>query len=223
MDLTYAKKLYDDRVTMMNKINSNRTNVNSGVDRMDLLLTQIDDLNTRIDALMARTLNVTGQTVTNGFTFHATNKDNVRTTAGTDYTINGKPYTLATTAEITTTAATQQAALKHAYYLCCVDAAGAFTFVKGDDADTAAAAVVPARTADTALVGAFLISLANAATFTLGTTLFDASDVTATFYPGPLFAMIGPPLTALGASGLSALSATLDGTALAATDFVANL
>jgi len=120
--------------------------------------------------------------------------------AGVDYGINGLAYHKADVDNIDISAAAQ-AALTTCLYLICVDSDGTVSAVKGTEqlnADLAAGNVVlhwPTPTEDTCPIGAIKVKCENAATFTLGTTNLDATDVTDTYYD---FAMGMPiePLTA---------------------------
>jgi hypothetical protein len=177
------------------------TAVDSIQAELDLTIASKNTLQARLDVLLDL-LEHTSFGVP-ALAMHASNKDNVLTTGVMSYLINGRPYRLAAQTEIVTPAATQQAADQSAWYLVEIDDAAAVSFVKGADAATAAAAVLPARTAATALIGVFRVDLASGATFTLGTTLFDAANVTATFFDARFIST----LAALGA---------LDGTAVGA-------
>ncbi len=158
---------------------------------IDLLRAQIDNLvasknttQTRVDAILA--LLKKQSFGTPGLTIHGATKDDLLTAAAMDYLIDGVPYTLAITAQIVTTAKAEQVALSECWYLVEVDAAGTITFVKGVDSLTAGlgggVAAIPESTASLALVGAVYVVLTNAATFTLGTTAFDAGDVASTYF-----------------------------------------
>lgn len=119
--------------------------------------------------------------------------------AGVDFCINGIAYHKADAASVAITAAAVQPALTTCLYLVCLDASGNLSTVKGTEvlnADLTAGNKVlqwPTPAANTCPIGAVKVALANAATFTAGTTLFDATDVTATYYD--LFAIPSAPLT----------------------------
>ncbi|OGT57518.1 MAG: hypothetical protein A3E01_08240 [Gammaproteobacteria bacterium RIFCSPHIGHO2_12_FULL_63_22] len=108
--------------------------------------------------------------------------------AGIDYAIDGIAYHAADADNIDTGAAAVQAALTTCIYLLLLDSGGTLTTVKGTEqlnADLAAGTRVlhwPQPTADTCPIGAVKVKCENAATFTLGTTNFSASDVTDTYY-----------------------------------------
>lgn len=108
--------------------------------------------------------------------------------AGTDFAIDGIAYHLADGDNVDTGAAAAQAALTTCIYLLQLDTSGTLSAVKGTEqlnADlTAGKAVLhwPEPTAGKCPVGAVKVKCVNAATFTLGTTNFDATDVTDTYY-----------------------------------------
>ncbi len=118
--------------------------------------------------------------------------------AGIDYCIGGIFYHKADSASVAITAAAVQPVLTKCLYLVCLNAAGTLSTVKGNAvlaADlTNGNAVLqwPKPAADTCVIGAFKVSLANAATFTAGTTALNATDVTTTYYD--LFAIPSAPL-----------------------------
>jgi hypothetical protein len=151
-------------------------------DQIDLLVASKNTMQTRQDAILAMLKHMNFGTPL--LTIHGANKDNLLTTVAMTYLIAGKPYNMAATAEITTLAATAQAVLTKCWYLVQVAADGTtFSFVKGVDVLTAVGdAAIPEMEADVALVGAVHVQCENAATFTLGTTAFDAADVTAAYF-----------------------------------------
>lgn len=118
--------------------------------------------------------------------------------AGVDYCIGGILYSKLDAATVAITAATTQALLTKCLYLVCLDSAGALTTIKGTDvlvSDLTNGSRVltwPDVPAGKCAIGAVKITLANAATFTAGTTLLNATDVTATYYD--LFAVPTAPL-----------------------------
>lgn len=120
--------------------------------------------------------------------------------AGIDFCIDGIAYNKADAAtNLPFTAAAVQPVLTKCLYLIVVNSAGTVSTVKGTAVTTAALVAGtsvlqwPARGADTCAIGAVKITLANAATFTAGTTALDATDVTATYYD--LFTVPAKPLT----------------------------
>lgn len=108
--------------------------------------------------------------------------------AGIDYSINGLGYHKADTDNIAMTTHSQQAALTKCLYLVQIDSSGTLSTVKGDEvltADLTAGTKVlhwPTPSANKCPIGAFKVALANAATFTAGSTDFSATDVTVTAY-----------------------------------------
>lgn len=108
--------------------------------------------------------------------------------AGVDYAINGIIYHLADAATVAVTAGTAQGLLRKCIYLVCLDSSGNLTTVQGTaqlTADlTAGTAVLawPTPTADTCCIGAVKVQTASTANFTAGTTDFNATNVTATYY-----------------------------------------
>lgn len=117
------------------------------------------------------------------------------------YCIDGIAYSKTGAATVRPlTVDTVQPILTKCLYLICIDAAGtSIISVKGVavlTADLVAGTKVlqwPALPANYAPVGAVKITLANAATFTPGTTALDATDVSATYYD--LFSVPTAPLT----------------------------
>lgn len=120
--------------------------------------------------------------------------------AGVDYCINGLSYHKADAAHAAITAASAQPVLTTCLYLVCLNASGTVSSVKGADvlnADLDAGTKVlqwPVPVANTCPIGCVKVKCESTATFTAGTTLFDATNVTATYYN--LFAIPSAPLTA---------------------------
>lgn len=108
--------------------------------------------------------------------------------AGIDYAIDGYGYHKADTDNIAMTALAAQAALTTCLYLIQIDSDGTVSLLKGTEeltADlTAGIKVVhwPEPADNKCPIGGFRVVLANAATFTSGTTDLSATDVTATFF-----------------------------------------
>lgn len=120
---------------------------------------------------------------TTGVWAEGTNSGTIKTTATLAYSINGLMYTKAATDNIAMTAAAQQAVLTDCAYLIEIDSSGTVATVKGTAVANGGTIVVPPPSAATKCpVGYFVVSLANAATFTAGTTDLSATDVTATFF-----------------------------------------
>jgi hypothetical protein len=118
--------------------------------------------------------------------------------AGVDYCIKGEMYHLADGVSKAITAAAAQAVLTKCIYLVCLNSAGTLSTVKGEEkliTDIAAGAVLefPVPDDDVCPIGYFTVSLANAATFTAGTTALSATDVTDAYFN--LFAIPTGPLT----------------------------
>ena len=116
-----------------------------------------------------------------------TNANTIQTAAIANYSIDGVLYTKAITDNIAMTAAAAQADLTTCMYLVSIDAAGAVTITKGEEASTLA---IAAGTAEAKLpdlpdaqcaLGAFKIVLSGG-TFTSGTTDLSGTGVTDTFY-----------------------------------------
>lgn len=120
--------------------------------------------------------------------------------AGIDYCINGLMYHKGDAASSAITAATAQPVLTTCIYLIQLDTSGTVSSVKGDDvlnADLVAGTKVlqwPKPTDGKCAIGAVKVKVEGTATFTAGTTLFDATNVTATYYD--FFAVPTAPLTA---------------------------
>ena len=107
--------------------------------------------------------------------------------AGIDYAIDGILYHYADDATVPVTAAAVQPVLTTCLYLVQLDAALAFSTVKGTavlTADLAAGEAVlkiPEPAAAHCPIGMFKVVLASTATFTAATTDLDASNVTTTY------------------------------------------
>lgn len=117
----------------------------------------------------------------------ATIKTNAPNGAGTDFSIHGIGYHKADTDNIAVTAHAQQAALTKCLYLVQIDSAGTVSTKKGDEwlttEVTAGKALQwPDPDANKCPLGGYKVVLANAATYTNGTTDHSATDVTVTYY-----------------------------------------
>ena len=120
---------------------------------------------------------------TSGALAEGTNSGTIKTTVRCDYSIDGVLYSKAITDNIALTAAAQQAVLTDCAYLICVDSSGTVSSVKGTEVANGGTLVVPAPvSASVCPIGYLKVSLANAATFTAGTTDLSATDVTGTFF-----------------------------------------
>lgn len=112
----------------------------------------------------------------------------IKTTAATNYAINGLMYTKAITDNIAVTASASQAPLTTCLYVVGVDAAGAVTVVKGTEqltADLTSGNKVlqfpDGRSPLVCPLGYIKVVTANATTFTAGTTDLSAAGITATY------------------------------------------
>lgn len=106
--------------------------------------------------------------------------------AGVDFAIDGLAYHKADTNNIAVTAAAQQADLTTCMYLVEIDSTGAVTVKKGEEVLTSelgvqASAQIPGPSSGKIPLGAFKIALSGG-TFTAGTTAFNGTGVTDTFY-----------------------------------------
>jgi len=101
----------------------------------------------------------------------------IRTQIAIHFRIDGQNFYKAATAGIALTAQPVQPILTTCYYLILIDKAGAVTCLKGTNGST----VLPNVPAGRLLIGVMRVVLANAATFTSGTTALNATDVTTTF------------------------------------------
>lgn len=120
---------------------------------------------------------------TTGVLAEGTNAGTIKTTATLAFSIDGLMYSKAATDNIAMTAAAVQAALTDCAYLVCIDSGGTVSTVKGTAVANGGTLVVPAPvSAATCPFGYIKVALANAATFTAGTTDLSASDVTATYF-----------------------------------------
>jgi len=108
--------------------------------------------------------------------------------AGVDFAIDGLGYHKADTDNIAVTAHAAQAVTTTCLYLVQINSSGTVSTKKGtavSNTDLAAGTVVlqwPLPDDNNCPIGGYKIALANAATFTNGTTDMSATDVTATFY-----------------------------------------
>ncbi len=107
--------------------------------------------------------------------------------AGVDYAIDGKAFHKADAATISISATDLQADLTTCCYLIELDSSGNLTTLKGDEVLTALlgelgnTAQWPSPTADLCPIGGFKVATSGL-TFTGGTTAFDASGITDTFF-----------------------------------------
>lgn len=114
-------------------------------------------------------------------------KINAPNGAGIDFAIDGVAYHKADTDNIAVTAHAQQAALTKCLYLVQIDSAGTVSTKKGNEELAADLGVNkslqwPTPDADKCPIGGYKVALANAATYTNGSTDHSASDVTVTYY-----------------------------------------
>ena len=101
------------------------------------------------------------------------------------YTIDGVFYSVASTASIAFSSGhAAQPVLTQCYYLFQIDSAGNWSSVQGPILSTSSPETLqmPRPTAGCCPIFAVKVSLASTATFTPGTTLFTASNVTETYY-----------------------------------------
>jgi hypothetical protein len=110
-----------------------------------------------------------------------TNANTLKTVADTNYTINGRTYTLSATDNLAMTACAQQAISTYCLYLVSVAAGGStVTTTKGTSVATDTA-VLPALPASQAPIGFFKVVTDASHTFTSGTTDLSAAGITATY------------------------------------------
>ncbi len=116
--------------------------------------------------------------------------------AGIDFAINGIAYHKADAADIPITAHAVQAALYSCIYLVQLNVSGTLSTVKGTAALTGSGEPLywPTPTTDNCPIGAVRVDCASGYPFTGGTTDFDATGITDTFYS--FFAVPAAPLTA---------------------------
>ena len=147
-------------------------------DRLD----EVHDYLTALNTLLST------QCLSTGAWAEGTNANTIQNAAIVYYTIAGRLYSKAITNNIAMTAATAQVALSSCCYLICLDSSGTVSTVKGTDSLTASgvAPAIPAPTAGTCPVAVLRVTVANAATFTAGSTDLSATDVTGVFanFPG---------------------------------------
>jgi hypothetical protein len=101
-----------------------------------------------------------------------------KTASAITFRIDGIPYEYAATDDIVITACEVQALATFAKYLLSIESDGSVTTTKGDDAATAALALLPDLPAGSAPIGYFQINTDGTSTFTAGTTdlTADATD-----------------------------------------------
>lgn len=115
-------------------------------------------------------------------------KINAANGAGIDFAIHGICYHKADTDNISVTAHSAQAALTKCLYLVQIDSAGTVSTKKGTEeltADMTAGKRVlhwPTPDANKCPIGGYKVVLANAATYTNGSTDHSATDVTVSYY-----------------------------------------
>lgn len=108
--------------------------------------------------------------------------------AGTDFAINGFAYHKADTDNIAVTAHAAQAALTKCLYLVQIDSAGTISTKKGNEelvtdlANGSKGLHWPLPDDSKVAIGGYKVALANAATFTNGTTDHSATDVTVSYF-----------------------------------------
>jgi hypothetical protein len=110
-----------------------------------------------------------------------TNANTIKTATAVDFCVNGVIYNKAATDNIAVDAGEEQAVSTFCKYLVSIIADGTVAVTKGNDAATAALALVPALPADSAPLGYFQIATDAATTFTAGSTDLGAAGITETF------------------------------------------
>lgn len=111
-----------------------------------------------------------------------TSAGTIKTTAAAEYSIGGITFSKAATDNVAVTAGVAQPASSTAIYVVAADAAGAITTVAGRAVTGANTPVSPLIANSLAAIGAFKIVTNASASFTPGTTAFNAAGVTATFF-----------------------------------------
>lgn len=110
-----------------------------------------------------------------------TNANTIQVAAAVDYCINGVNYLKAITDNIAMNALAEQAVSTFCKYLVTIDAAGAVLLVKGNEAATAALALVPAIGDAYVPLGYVQVATNGSTTFTSGTTDLGAAGITDTY------------------------------------------
>jgi len=106
----------------------------------------------------------------------------LKTATAVDFCIDGVPgVQKAATDNIAMTACATQVKSSYCKYLVTIAIGGAITVTKGNDAATAALALMPARPVGGAPIGFFQILTDAATTFTSGTTDLGAAGITETY------------------------------------------
>jgi len=121
-----------------------------------------------------------------GLGMDAASSANIETTATISYTIDGVWYSKVASGSISVsgkyngTPASQNVST-YAKYLVCVNAAGNFSIIKGNEHAIAANALLPALPSGYAAIGYFQILTSSTVTYKPGTTRLDATGVTDTY------------------------------------------
>ena len=112
----------------------------------------------------------------------ATTKSKVKLAAAVDYSIRGVMYTKAITDNLWTLTGSTVPLLGTGRWLLCLNASGTASVIAGTASGYSASIPVDSNGAPTVCpIAEVKVVCANAATFIPGTTLLDATDVTATY------------------------------------------
>lgn len=197
-------ELMDDHATFKAAVDAIETLVEELHDDHATNKTIIDELKADFNLLRANLFNAS---LTAGGLAEGTNAATIKTVNTINYVVDGQLYTKAATDNIAITATAQQAISTFCLYLVTVNAAGTVTVTKGTEvaSDTA---VLPARPASSAVIGAFKIATDGVTTYTGGTTDNGAAGITDTYYD-LMFANSGADAaTAVAASSAATLTAS---------------
>jgi len=116
-------------------------------------------------------------------TLSGTTKDQLKTVATVNYTINGKIYskTAADPLGAWTAGHTGLGNSQEAYYLVCLDSSGALTTVEGEIVAAGSGCVLPKVPADKCAIGAVKVVTNASGVFVPDTTELDNANITVTY------------------------------------------
>lgn len=200
---TLIEELHDDHATFKTALDQTETLIEELHDDHATNKTILDELKADFNLLRANLFNCA---LGNAGWAEGTNATTIKTVNAIDYCIDGVIFTKAATDNIAFTATAQQAVSTFCLYLFSIDSAGTVTVTKGTELGTDTA-VLPARPASSAVIGAVKVATDGATTFTGGTTDLGAAGITDT-YLNLMFANTGvDAATAIAASSAATLTA----------------
>ena len=196
------KTAVDQTETLVEELHDDHATFKSAVDSLKTLA---DELKADFNLLR---LNLVNACYVSAGLAEGTNANTIQTASAITYMIGGQLYTKAATDNIAITAGAQQAISTYCLYLVTINAAGTVTTTKGTELGTDTA-VLPARPASEAVIGAFKIATDGATTYTAGTTDNGAAGITDTYYNLGFANSGADAATAIAAADATAGPATL--------------